>query len=212
MNNTDLIVRRPSEVLPPEDAAHLSSNRPRSGSLLGYYRDAVKERIRLEIDRKTTAVATATLRVQTEHLKVWAEHQNMLRASQLAGMEGALRAAELHKRMEDIAREQQLNRQLSQSRLERDQLALQKEKLALRVDIARLEHEMRMAGVPPAVPPTPAQERATKKAELERQLEELGAEEARTVNRAASDAERRRIQNMFANRREQLMEELEDIL
>src|SRR5579871_4626421 len=68
------------------------------------------------------------------------------------------------------------------------------------------------AGVPPAVPPTPAQERATKKAELERQLEELGAEEARTVNRAASDAERRRIQNMFANRREQLMEELEDIL
>ena len=64
---------------------------------------------------------------------------------------------------------------------------------------------------PPAVEPklTPAQQRLLKKAELEQELQRLKADEADAVSKTDSEADKRRLQNMYATRRDQLVQQLE---
>ena len=81
--------------------------------------------------------------------------------------------------------------------------------MAIRVEIARMRREMRDASAPSEPRLTPVQQRAIKKAEIEQQFQTLQVEEAKALQRAATEVEKRRLQNMYASRRDRLMEELE---
>jgi hypothetical protein len=59
---------------------------------------------------------------------------------------------------------------------------------------------------------TPEQQRLLKKAEIEEQLQRLKTDEVQAVEKTTSELERRRLQNMYAARRDRLMEELEKYL
>lgn len=81
------------------------------------------------------------------------------------------------------------------------------------------EHRKRLQDLtnPPAPPPiepklTAAQQRILKKAELEQELHRLKADETDAFSKAGSEAERRRVQNMYASRRDQLTQQLEKYL
>ena len=56
---------------------------------------------------------------------------------------------------------------------------------------------------------TPEQQRLLKRAELEQALQRLKMDEAEALEKAETDPEKRRIQNMYAGRRGQLTEQLE---
>lgn len=59
---------------------------------------------------------------------------------------------------------------------------------------------------------TAAQQRLLKRAELEQALQRLKLDEAEALQKADGELERRRIQNMYAGRRSQLTEQLEENL
>jgi hypothetical protein len=84
----------------------------------------------------------------------------------------------------------------------------------LRYEAEAEEHRRRITELksPPSPPEpklTPAQQRILKKAEIDEQLSRLKTAEAEAVAKAGDDLERRRIQNMYANRREQIYEQQE---
>jgi hypothetical protein len=56
---------------------------------------------------------------------------------------------------------------------------------------------------------TPSQQRLLKRAELEQDLQRLKTDEAEAIQKAETDADKRRIQNMYSGRRSQLTDLLE---
>ncbi len=71
-----------------------------------------------------------------------------------------------------------------------------------------LEHFIE-GGRPPDPKLTPAQQRLLKRTELEQDLQRLKLEEVEALQKAESEPERRRIQNMYAGRRGEISEQLE---
>jgi hypothetical protein len=174
-------------------------------SLLGHYLTGVKDRIRLRIDGQTARIASAAVRDQTEQLRLMNEYHSAINASRLADLERQVKAAELQQRMEQIATQQWENQQLQALRVHR-------ERLAIRLEIATLRRQLQELRQGQPVQLTPAQQRLVKKAEIEEQMQQLRIEEDRAVQRAIDDLEKRRLQNMYNGRREQLTEQLEKFI
>ena len=172
----------------------------------------VADRLRLRIDGHTARVASVALKSQAEHLKLVNEYQAAINTFRQADMERRVKAAELRQRMEEIVFQRRANQRLQGLRLENERFGLHRDRLAIRLEIAKLRKELREAGVRPEPKLSPAQQRALKKAEVEDQLQGLIREEAVAMQRAAAEPEKRRLQNMYANRRDQLMEQLENLL
>lgn len=178
-------------------------------SLVGHWVDAFKQRVRLRIDGRTARIGAEVLRAQTEHLKLMHEYHSAINGFRVADLERQVRAAELEQRMEEIAAQRRTHQRLQAVRVSTEKLALRRDRMAIRVEIARMRREMRDASAPSEPRLTPVQQRAIKKAEIEQQLQTLQVEEAKALQRAATEAEKRRLQNMYASRRDRLMEELE---
>ncbi len=87
----------------------------------------------------------------------------------------------------------------------------------LRRDMAEYKRQHIEQFVEGAIPPataaepklSPAQQRLLKKAELEQELQRLKLDETSAVEKATTETEKRRLQNMYATRRDQLMQQLE---
>ena len=186
----------PARILPPEPSA------PAGPTVFGHYRYSFKERLHLHIERQTTEALLPTLRLLTEQARLATEYQHSLTALSLAELEREVLFAEMQQRKLELAIRRQQTEELAYMQLERQRLSLQLEK-------AKVDREMRELQKPAEAKLTPAQQRLIKKTEIEEQLQQLQAEERRAVQRAGSELEKRRLQNIYTNRRERLMEELE---
>jgi hypothetical protein len=198
--NRQLVVVRPAlPAAPPQFQRRIEA--PQGQSLWSYYLGAFRERWRTRIDGRTSRIAIPALRTQGEQLKLAHEYQTTLNSMRLAEIERETKAAELNqKRTEAIVAQQQ------QQALQN--LRLQKEKLSIQVEMAKLKKEMADLKRKPDQQVSPTQQRLLKRGEIEEKLQRLRADEERAMNAAPTEAERRRIQNMYEHRREQLMEEL----
>jgi hypothetical protein len=186
----------------PEQQPYMVYQQP---SLLGHYVQAIRDRTRLRIDQKTAQAVTSALRTETEQLKLANEYQTNLNARQLADLERDVRLAELEQKREDIAIARQQNRELFTLRLQRDRLALQ-------VEIARHRKEIREGRQRPEPKLSPTQQRLSKKTEIEDLLQRLKDDETRALHSAHTELEKRRLQNMYSDRRDRLLEQLEKYL
>jgi hypothetical protein len=198
----ELVSARPCTVeLPGADRQF----RYRAPSLIGHQIQALRDRIRLKIDQKTTLAVTAALRIQGEQLKLANEFQASLNTQQIADVEREVRLDELEQKREEIAIQRQQNQALFELRLRRDRLALQAE-------MVRFHKEIQDARRRPEPKPNPTQQRLKKKAEIEADIQRLRDDEAVALGNGNSELEKRRIQNMYSDRRDRLMEQLEKYL
>ena len=182
-------------------------------TIFGHFVDSLKKRMRMSIDGRIARVAIPTLRTITEQAKLAVEYQTSLNALSLAEVEREVRLAEIEQKKLELASQRRQHQALEGMRLQKEQLSLQKDHIAFRLEIATLRRQLKEQRQPAAAPkPTPAQQKLIKRAEVEAQLEELRAEEAKALQRATSELEKRRFQNMYTHRRDRLMEELEKYL
>jgi hypothetical protein len=161
--------------------------------------------MRMKIDAKTAEVAIPTLRSMTEQAKLATEYQTSLNALSLSELEREVRLAELEQRKLELAVQGRQHRHL-------EGLRLHKEELALQADITALQRQIADQRRPQEPKLTPAQQKFLRKAEAEEQLQQLRADEARALRTATSEMEKRRLLNIYANRRERLMDQLEKYL
>lgn len=159
----------------------------------------------MKIDGKTARVAIPVLRTLTEQAKLAMEYRANLVALGLAEFERELKVAEFEQRKRELATQRRHHEQLAELRLNRERLALQ-------LEIATIQRQIQEQRQPPTPKLTPGQQKVLKKAEIEDELHRLRIEEARAVQHAPNELEKRRIQNMYAGRRERLMEQLEKYL
>ena len=198
--NRQFVVVRPAlPATPPDFQSRLPDLQGQS--IFGYFVQAFKERVRTRIDGRSARVAIPVLRTQTDQLKIAHEYQATLNSMRLAELEREAKAAELNQKRTD-AEVQQHQQQALQN------LRLQKEKLSIQVEMVRLKKEMGDLKSKQDQGLSQAQQRMMKRAEIEEKLQRLRADENRTMNAAPTEQERRRLENMYENRREQLMDEL----
>ena len=159
----------------------------------------------MKIEGKTAKVAIPVLRILAQQAKLALEYQSSLMALSLAETEREVRLAELNLRKIEVAAQRRQYEQTADARTN-------KERLALQLEIATLERQIQEQRQP--LPPklSPAQQRLLKKNEIEEDLQRLRADEARALRQAVTEPEKRRVQNMYATRRDRLMEQLEKFL
>jgi hypothetical protein len=176
-------------------------------TVLGHFFRSLKKRLFMKIDTRTAGIALPAIRTMAEQAKLATEYQNSLNALSMSEHEREIRLAELEQRKLELAAQR---RQLEAL----EQLRLQKERLALQLSVATLRRQIKTEKAPVRDVPklTPEQQKLLKRGELEAKLQSLRAEESKALLKAQNDAEKRRFQNMYAHRRERLMEELEQFL
>lgn len=180
----------------------------RSPAMMAYYLNCLKDRFLLHQDRRTAAVRARFLTQKLEELKLTRELQGVINDLAVLSVEREVRVRRLELEKLELVSKIQNQTQLGALRLQRDRLQLQYE-------IATLRRQIREQKRLPAAAEnklTPAQQRVLKKAEIEEQIQRLRAEEAQALQKATSELERRRIQNMYAAKRDQLMEQMEKYL
>jgi hypothetical protein len=178
---------------------------PHASTIYRHLVDSVKKRMRMKIDATTARVAIPALRSMTEQAKLATEYQTSINALSLSELEREVRLAELEQRKLELSIQRRQHQHL-------EGLRLQKEQLALQAEISTLQRQIADQQRPPEPRLTPAQQKFLKKTEVEEQLQQLRVDEARALQRATGDLEKRRLQNIYANRRERLMEQLEKYL
>lgn len=192
---------RPAPPLRPEPWRREEESR----SVFGHFLDAIKKRAHLLIEGRTVERSLPTIRAVTEQARLAAEYQEVLRTSFVKEAEQQLRLLEIEERRREIERSRSQASALGDLRLQRDRLSLQ-------LEIARLRRDIRETRSRKPRPLSPTQQRTAKKAELEGRIEQLRRDEEAAVGRARGEPERRRLQNMYNQRRERLLEELEEYL
>jgi hypothetical protein len=178
---------------------------PHVSTIYRHLIDSVKKRMRMKIDAKTARVAIPTLHSMTQQAKLATEYQTSINALSLSQLEREVRLAELEQRKLELAVQGRQYRHL-------EGLRLHKEELALQADITALQRQIVDQLRPQEPKLTPAQQKSLRKAETEVQLQQLRADEARALRTATSEMEKRRLLNIYANRRERLMDQLEKYL
>lgn len=185
----------------------LGHARRQSPSMLAYYFTRLKDRFLLNQDHRTAAVRSRFLQQKIEELKLTRDLHGIMNDLAVLAVERDVRVRRLQVERVELESKIQNHARLGGLQLERDRLQLQ-------YDIAVLKRKIREEDNQPTTEQklTPTQQRALKKAEIEEQLQHLKAEELQAVQRATTELEKRRLQNMYAGRRDQLMEQLEKFL
>ena len=191
--------------MPPARWDQRQQGRNAPATIWNHFVDSFRKRRLMKIDGKTARVAIPVLRTLTEQAKLAMEYRASLVALSLAETERELKAAELEQRNRELATQRRHHEQLAEIRLNRERLALQ-------LEIATLQRQIQEQRQPPTPKLTAGQQKLLKKAEIEEELHRLRVEEARALQQAPNELEKRRIQNMYAARRDRLMEQLEKYL
>jgi len=171
--------------------------------VLAHYIDALRQRFILKTDDRTAQFRTKFLRSHIEQLELGTQYQTLI--NNLKAME-----AEQENRLLRLQVEQhELNAKKEQaSVLER--LRLEKERLAIEVEIEQLKAQKHAVGKPPAEEPKLSQEqqRRLKRMEIEDKLKDLDRQEETALKNARGDEDRMRIENMYTDKREELRDQL----
>lgn len=141
------------------------------------------------------------------------EHQRLTAQSELERIQGEIRKQEA--KLNEIDREpylvltQRLQRSFVNSQAET--YRAQARKRSLLINLIEAKKNAPKAPEPPPPPvktPDPEEIRASKKAEILGRLESLSIEEQKMVENTTDEEMKRRIQNMYADKRAELFEEL----
>jgi hypothetical protein len=181
------------------DQMHLYSKQP---ALLSHYLFAIKERFIVGQNERT-------MRVRTEFLKTIFEQAGIVKNLQGISHDMArMNAQHQIEMMElDLKRVELMERRARQSSVTK--LTQDDEELDIRLRMAQKRQQMEDLTRQAPQSQTKSKDRAERKAEIERDIERLKTEKVLAVGRAASEAERRRIENMYDHRIQQLHDDLE---
>jgi hypothetical protein len=165
---------------------------------------------------KTRMVLNQDLRIAQQRLKLMAgvielftrnkELQGILQDIHLADKDFEIRKIETQMRREDADVRLESERQLRLLRAQRDELHLQKEIVQLKQDIKTAENPVTQSNV------SPEQQRRLKRMDIEDKLRDLDRQEEEALETARSEGDRRQIQNMHDDRRQELREQLSKYL
>jgi hypothetical protein len=167
--------------------------------MLSYYAHSLKQRFILGTERGTAQARTRFLRSHIEQLELGKQYKVLV--NNLRAME-----AEQDNRLLKLQVE---NKELKAKSEQVDafgKLELDKQRLAIEVEIEQLKAQKNSVGRPD-LKPSAAQQRRTRRQEIEKEITELDRQEQLDVKEARSDEERVRIQNLYSERREELREE-----
>ena len=179
-------------------------------ALVKYYIEVLRQRFILKHEDRIAQDRTRFLRTNIEHLELGKRYQGLIH--DLSAME-----AEQENRLLRLTLEQHELRGKSDELETLGKLRLQREQLAIEVEIEQLKAQKAAAGkpVPEAKPEprlSPEQQRRLKRVEIEERIQQLDREEEGAVRNARGQEDAVRIQNMYAHKREDLREQLSKYL
>jgi hypothetical protein len=175
--------------------------------ILTTYISALKQRFILKVEDRAAQSRTRFLRTHIEQLELGKQYATL--AHDLRAMESEQENRLLRLALEK--RELEAKAQLAETL---DGLRLQKERLAVEVEIAELKAKRKAIQKPGGTDSklTPDQQRRLKRLEIEDKLRELDRLEAEAISKARNDEERARIENMYVDKRDELHEQLSKYL
>jgi hypothetical protein len=157
----------------------------------------------LNQDLKTARRRLQLIGSVIEVFKLNRELQGVMHDIHLADKEFEIQQVESQIRKEDADARLKSERQLRDLRKQRDELQIKKEITQLQQDIKTVDNSA------PAEPKlSQDQQRRLKRIEIEDKLRELDRLEAEALKNARDDEDRARIQNMHADKRQELQEQL----
>lgn len=177
-------------------------------AILAHAVSSIKSRMILNQDLKTAQSRLKLVASVIEVFKLNRELQGILHDIHLEENEFEIKTIENQTRKEDAQARLKSEGQLRELRRQRDELQLKKEISQLQQDIKTVEKVDE-----PAEPKLSAeQQRRLKRMEIEDKLKELERQETNAVKNARSDEERVKAQNMYADKRLDLEEQLSKCL
>jgi hypothetical protein len=179
-----------------------------SPAILAHAVSSIKSRMILNQDLKTAQARLKLVASVIEVFKLNRELQSILHDIHLEENEFEIKKIENQTRKEDAQAKLKSEATLRDLRKQRDELQLRKEISQLQQDIKVVENPA--GSQQPTI--SPEQQRRLKRMETEDKLRELEKQEATAVKNARSDEERVRAQNMYADRRLELEEQLSKYL
>jgi hypothetical protein len=172
-------------------------------AVLSHVISSIRTRMVLNQDLKTARRRLQLIGSVIEVFKLNRELQGVIHDIHLADKEFEIQQVESQIRKEDADARLKSERQLRDLRKQRDELQLKKEITQLQQEIKTVDNSA------PAEPKlSQDQQRRLKRIEIEDKLRELDRLEAEALKGARSDEDRARIQNMYADKRHELQEQL----
>lgn len=191
-----------------EIAEQLRHLKARSPAMSAYFFARLKDRFLMRQDARTTEVRAAFLKKKIDELKLSHELQSVLNDLAALAGEREVRVRKLHLERLELDSKIENQSQLGQLRLDRDRLQVQYEISVLRRKIREEDRQ------PPPVEPklTPSQQAALKKAEVQKQIDQLRIEQAEVLGRTRDKEEHARLANLYGAKLEQLFDQLGKVL
>jgi hypothetical protein len=187
------------------DETEISSRIAAAGQrpeILPHYIESLKQRFILDTDNRTAQRRTIFLRTQIEQLDLGKQYRVLV--DDLKAME-----LEQNNRILRLELERQDLQAKTRQAVALEKLHFENERLTLELEIGQKKMQKRaIQNPPPEATLTPDQQRRLKRIEIEERIERLDRDEALKVKNARSDEERVRIQNMYADSRDELREQL----
>lgn len=172
-------------------------------AVLSHVISSIRTRMVLNQDLKTARRRLQLIGSVIEVFKLNRELQGVMHDIHLADKEFEIQQVESQIRKEDADARLKSERQLRDLRKQRDELQIKKEITQLQQDIKTVDNSA------PAEPKlSQDQQRRLKRIEIEDKLRELDRLEAEALKNARDDEDRARIQNMHADKRQELQEQL----
>jgi hypothetical protein len=168
-----------------------------------HYIGALQQRFILRTEDRTAQYRTRFLRTHIEHLELGKQYRTLV--NDLKAME-----AEQNNRLLRLDLERHELEVKNQHTDALEKLRLEKECLAIKLEIEELKARKRAIAQPPQEEPnlTPEQQRRLKRIEIEDRIEQLDRQEEAALRKARDEEARVRIQNMYTDKREELRDQL----
>ena len=176
---------------------------------LSHFVFSVKARMIMNQDLKTAQKRLQLITSVVQLFKLNKELQNVLQDLHLAEKEFEIKQTEQDIRREDVSSRLDSERALRELRKQRDELQLKKEISQLQSDIGTISAP---ASVPSEPKLTPDQQRRLKRMEIEDKLKDLDRKQEDALKSARTDEDRMRLENMYADKRQELHEQLSKYL
>ena len=174
------------------------------GSLLSQYATEVKQRLALRSQERIIRQSHGILRAETEQVRLMSEYQSAIDAHRRLPYEQRLKLDEMEFKLQELEQQRQASKRLSPLRTE-------VEELSLRVQIAKHRKELDQLMNPAEAAParlSPSQQRMMKRLEVEDERRHLAVRKHEATKSASSEEERMRIENLYDQRDQELLDEL----
>jgi hypothetical protein len=172
-------------------------------AVLAHVVSSIKSRMILNQDLKTAQHRLQLMASVIEVFKLNRELHGILHDLHLEEKEFEIKQIESQIRKDDAQSRLQSETQLRELRRQRDEFQLKKEIAQLQQDIKGVEKTSESESKA-----SPEQQRRLKRMEIEDKLRELDRLEAEATKGALNEEDRVRLQNMYADKREELREQL----